>query len=73
MFEDTVMKHNQHYEKERRRRGGWEYNGGGELVPSTLYTCVELPRKTPCIINVTYSEYNKNIFESRPLKVEFLN
>jgi hypothetical protein len=26
------------------RKGKWEYNGGSELVQSTLYICVELPQ-----------------------------
>jgi hypothetical protein len=33
-------------------REEWEYNGGGELVQSTLCACRNYHNKTPHIINV---------------------
>jgi hypothetical protein len=39
-YEDRIMKPTKHFEK--GRVGEWEYNGEGEPVQSTLYTCMEL-------------------------------
>jgi hypothetical protein len=43
MFKDNINKPTKHCAKKRRGgRWDWEYNGRGELVQSTLYTCMEL-------------------------------
>jgi hypothetical protein len=41
--EDSKMKPTEHCLKDgERKEGGWEYNGGAELVQGTLNACMEL-------------------------------
>jgi hypothetical protein len=37
-YEESIK----HYLKQGRGKGEWECNREGELVPGTLYTCMEL-------------------------------
>jgi hypothetical protein len=36
--------------KGEERQREWEYNGGGELVQSTLFSCMELSQWNPLVL-----------------------
>jgi hypothetical protein len=62
MLKDSIMKSTKNYKSGGGRKEEWAYNGGGELVQSTLYTCMEIAQLNPLILLMCANSKDKTIF-----------